>query len=198
MYDVEGHSCMDELKSWYEEYAVLEEASQKGCDGIEMSWGQNLSEWVVWPAQKCCRSSPATICEPELKPVTPCKDMSDFSPDNVHYIHCTELPEITSSVCTAAGCSYEDSHHSCICQDEVTCEAAGGKWHHEKCGDIFGAGGSTPAADRDMFQALTAAANGTSCDDIDLRGQRLSDAWVITYSAKACCKSPESICGNEE
>ena len=34
---------------------------------------------------------------------------SDFSPDNVHYIHCTELPEITSSVCTAAGCSYEDS-----------------------------------------------------------------------------------------
>lgn len=25
-----GHSCMDELKSWYEEYAVLEEASQKG------------------------------------------------------------------------------------------------------------------------------------------------------------------------
>ncbi len=41
-------------------------------------------------------------------------------------------------------------------------------------------------------QALTAAANGTSCNDIDLRGQRLSEAFVITNSAKACCKSPES------
>lgn len=34
----------------------------QGCDGLQTSWGEKLVDFVVYPAQHCCRSKVATLC----------------------------------------------------------------------------------------------------------------------------------------
>lgn len=50
--------------------------------------------------------------------------------------------------------------------------------------------------DRVMIKALNAAANGTSCNDLDVHGQSLADS--ISWSAITCCSNwPASICNKD-
>ena len=37
-------------------------SSSRGCDGMTLAWGEELSTWISHPAKHCCASFPASIC----------------------------------------------------------------------------------------------------------------------------------------
>lgn len=83
---------MSRLKSWYEEYPLLETAQQTGsCDGLALSWGESLSDTVWYASQRCCSSAPASICEPRLQRLTPCDAESAFEAEKLLHSWC-EFP----------------------------------------------------------------------------------------------------------
>lgn len=179
-------TCKETLMNWWEEYTLLENASKTGCDGLQTSWGEKLVDFVVYPAQHCCRSKVATLCEPDLKPMTPCKDESDFQPEKLLHEWC----EVSSNA-TDCGAGCQDNGGHCHCGTATSCEAAGGKWITNTCGAEF-----LDSRDRVLIKALNEAANGTSCNDLDVHGASLTDS--ISWSAQTCCSSwPGSICNKD-
>eukprot|EP00435_Cladocopium_sp_Y103_P046734 s1155_g13.t1 len=179
-------TCKETLMSWWDEYTLLVNASKTGCDGVQTSWGEPLVDWIVHPAKQCCRSKPATICEPDLKPMTPCKDESDFQPEKILSMWCELSAQIPAADCGAFGCASHGDY--CYCETATSCEAAGGKWMTTTCRDDF-----LGSQDRVLIKALNAAANGTNCNDLDVHGASLTDS--ISWSAQTCCSSwPASIC----
>ena len=73
----------------------------------------------------CCRSFPATACQPDIQPAAICKDEADFQPDNVGAAYCDtydpdRFPDRAS--CEADGFSWV----------EVTCEQMRKKWDSRK------------------------------------------------------------------
>eukprot|EP00913_Durusdinium_trenchii_P003654 g3381.t1 len=141
----------------------MENATKAGsCAGISLSWGEELTRWVTYPAKQCCNSSPATLCQPHLRKVSFCAAESDFHPElNVHEWceHSNGIPDEAS--CAAAGCIAHRGTH-CECRSASSCQASSGAWRTQTCAENAQWMHDDPV----MLEALMAAENGTDCADI--------------------------------
>eukprot|EP00438_Fugacium_kawagutii_P028647 Skav214647 [mRNA] locus=scaffold1660:19528:26874:- [translate_table: standard] len=170
-----SETCKESMMNWWDQYTALENASKQGsCDGIAFSWGETLAEWVLHSAWYCCHSKPASICAPDLKKVTPCKDRSDFNEEVVLRSLC-DTPPSNESACTAAGCHWW-SETWCSCEDATSCEAGGGTWTSYTCGDEFF-----------NNMGLNKVENGTPCEDVFLWDSPITSS--VNWAAEQCCSS---------
>ncbi|CAJ1437037.1 unnamed protein product [Effrenium voratum] len=185
-----AHTCQDEQMQWdVSMHQVLQEAAAAGsCDGLDM-WGQALSSAISYAAQTCCASTPATVCDPTAKSMTPCSSADTFTKDKVMYAWCdlyssTTTPE--ASVCNAQEGCYGDVGW-CHCEQQSGCEALNGTWTAWTC-----------AQEVDLWRPEqhkllhTAEMNGT-CKDHELQGYRAED--MVSYPAMQCCSDfPKTLC----
>ncbi|CAK9077889.1 Uncharacterized protein SCF082_LOCUS37334, partial [Durusdinium trenchii] len=182
-------TCGQRLKNWWSEYTAMENATKAGsCDGISLSWGEELKTWVTYPAQQCCQSSPATLCKPHLRNVSMCAAESDFRPQQPISEHCALPGDPPADSCTAAGCTVHGTH--CHCETASGCQAVNGTWHVFTC-QSFADGYLT---DMHALEALIKVADGqATCEETDVHGQNVLD-YIAPYVQKCCSSFPKSIC----
>ena len=81
-------TCETDIGHWSpEQHRALQEARQNGTCGVHTMFG-DLTGMINYPAEKCCASFPATLCDPTARLMTPCKDDADYTPDKEMWAHC--------------------------------------------------------------------------------------------------------------
>jgi len=194
-----GSTCMNWLKEWWTEYSALKSATNTGtCDGLALSWGEDVADWVRHPARECCKSFPATLCDKHADTVTPCAFPHDFRDDKVISGHCRLHDEPEPGDCAGSGCHEEDGH--CHCDGEDSCQSAGGHWHQEDCALLM------EHMDRRMLAAFKEASESGSCSDVDYDGDLdfetlwISQTCCDSFPRRACDRTAKKVsyCADEE
>jgi len=181
-------TCQDEIMHWDEGGRSLRQAAPGACEAIHTSWGEELEQALRHRARNCCRSYPATFCNPTAEPLTPCADTDDMMSDVVLHQHCDfGRPMLNRTACLAARCRFHDhdAHSSCDCPTQASCEQAGGTFRSRTCGAEF----------REMWdRGLSRAIEQRDCTGVTMDWGEDVSQWVV-HAAERCCSSfPASIC----
>ena len=150
------------------------------CAGVDV-YGQPLLDHIRWPAQKCCSSYPASVCDKHAVKMDPCKSKEDFLAHHTmhqwcHFDH-PPRPEDCSHHCGS----------DCHCASRGPCEALNGTWKEETCGYVF------DHLDMETHKMLQTASESETCEGTDLHGQSLAQ-WVLPYAQQCCASYPASVC----
>jgi len=185
----EGPTCQSELSDW-QTVAMLEVEVSGTCENVTTSWGSPLARNMNYLAGTCCANYPATVCNPEAKFVSPCKNDDDFMPDAFMFGWCDFFETPDQQPCEAAGCTFNNgsSWTSCSCDTQTTCEAADGRYDGRTCQS------DSPYWDEAI---LRQAQELGSCVGLATFWSLSMEDWVTSDwgPARTCCKSfPATIC----
>ena len=169
-------TCGAEVGDWDVKYHLsVQEAALGSCDDVDMH-GQPLTSHLRYPAQRCCASYPASICDPTAKKMTPCKDEADFMPASVLNEWCHMSTEEQRQACVGHG----------SCDTAAKCEAAGATWTVHTCG------GEISQWEPEKHKALQEAFESGTCGVHSAYGDL---AQTIQWPAEKCCASfPATVC----
>lgn len=188
------NTCGEELNHWDEGGVSLKKAEKAGtCDKVRTTWGEPLERAAKHLAQKCCKSFPKSICNPEGEVHTPCVDQGDFDPDAVANQWCNlRHANPSKDACKEEGCHTWDENGvtRCHCEEEDACKTLGGKFNKQTCGQELN------HWDEGGVSLRKAKKKGT-CDKVRTSwGESLERA--SKHLAQKCCKSfPRSLCNPE-
>mmetsp|Transcript_105940 Transcript_105940/g.236496 ORF Transcript_105940/g.236496 Transcript_105940/m.236496 type:complete len:384 (+) Transcript_105940:3-1154(+) len=161
--------------------SLLQSAEEAGtCEDVKTPWGEDVTRWLRWPATKCCKSYPKTVCDKTAKVVTPCASEADFEPAAIANKWCDYHGNEPDSVtCEKKG--------FCHCHRKDSCQFFNGTWKEETCKDKFnhwdeGGKGLKEAEEKGTCEGVTTSWGGSVKDEID-------------WPAKWCCKNyPATAC----
>lgn len=186
-----GYTCSDEATNWGEQGDLLRQAQDQGtCDGITMSWGETLEQWVRHPATQCCRSSPANACNPNARMMTPCKDDADFDPEATLHEWCEMSTQPSQELCEEARCNFwaDEWNSGCHCDNEASCTSVNGTYKTQTCSS------EANNWDGNIHAVLQDAHEAGTCDNQTFEwGESIPD-W-LRWKAEKCCRSyPATLC----
>jgi len=188
-----GYTCAQQAgdHSMGQEGGLLRQAAEQGtCDGLELSWGETLENWVRHPATNCCISSPANVCNPNARLMTPCKDDADFDGEAALHEWCEMGTKPTREMCEDARCSYwsDEWNEECHCDNEAGCTQVYGTYRRQTCAN------EVHDWDGGIHASLQEAQDAGTCENQSLDwGETLPD--FLRWPAEKCCRSyPATLC----
>jgi len=190
-----GQTCLENAMDFGgQEAELLRQAEEQGsCAGLSTPWGESLEQWANGPSQKCCRSSPANICRPNARAMTPCKDDTDFDAEATLHEWCEFTQQPHQELCEQSGCSYwsDEWSQNCHCGREASCTTAGGTFRSNTCADDIGNwNGDIHAVLQEAHEAGTCEGRSTPWDE--------SLPNFLRWPAQKCCRSyPATLCEPE-
>ncbi|CAE7797059.1 unnamed protein product [Symbiodinium sp. CCMP2592] len=164
-------------------HILVQHARQAGCD-FELHM-EPFSEHMSHASQRCCASYPASVCNPVVKPMTPCKDEADFLPAKSVFGHCELSSQVEAGICEAnLGCALQGNN--CVCSFRESCVAVGGTWKVTTCEMQM------QSFEPEMHKALQEANATGVCTGWTMDGP-LQD--LVTHLGEKCCASfPATVC----
>lgn len=185
-------NCGHEILHWDEGGRSFKEAKKKGsCDGVHTSWGEPMERASRWLAQKCCKSFPKSICNPEGTVNHVCATEDDFDPDADLHGWCdfNGLPP-GQEECAAKGC-YPHSHDGndhCHCGTESACSAGKtkGVFKTTKCGEEM--------LNWDQGPAIKKARKQGNCDGVETSWGEPLERNIHHTVSRCCRRPPASVC----
>jgi len=189
------HTCTEGMH-WPHIKEQLEIIAGDTCDGKMTAWYQPMADWVLHEefTKGCCRSYPATICDPTLEEVSHvCIDKDDFLPHEIMHAWCEfRSAQPTPEQCKEAGCWFLNEH--CDCGDDAaSCESLGGIVAGLTCSE------SMSHIGYEELKIISKAKTEGTCTNADGSPVMINDHETlynrIIHNAKTCCKSsPANIC----
>mmetsp|Transcript_33401 Transcript_33401/g.77712 ORF Transcript_33401/g.77712 Transcript_33401/m.77712 type:complete len:321 (+) Transcript_33401:59-1021(+) len=180
-----AQTCTMEVEMFSQEQReMLHLADSSGtCLDLEAN-GMRASDVVSWPATKCCASFPATVCDKDLTPQTPCLHNEDFEHNKTMWSWCDTYQAAPSvDECNSNGCEGNEWH--CHCETKESCLAVGGRWSEYQCWQDLA------YMSTEVHKGISMAKSQHSCDDIEVWHSPLmySVDWL-----GSCCSSGQSVC----
>ncbi|CAE7287511.1 unnamed protein product [Symbiodinium necroappetens] len=169
-----AHTCAKEVSQWSpEQHKMLQKADEHGtCLDLEVH-GMRAQDFVNWPAQQCCKSFPASICDKDVKAMTPCLRSQDFDHNKTMWAWCEGLyPVPAEADCLAQGCT--GNEHHCHCETAAACTALGGKYVEHQCWQDL----QWMAAE--VHKGIAKAIGQGTCEDVEAQHGKLEYAvdWL--------------------
>eukprot|EP00439_Symbiodinium_sp_Y106_P026096 s1469_g3.t1 len=181
-----AHTCAKELSQWSpEQHKMLQKADEHGtCLDLEVR-GMRAQDFVNWPAQQCCKSFPASICDKDVQAMTPCLRSQDFDHNKTMWAWCEGLyPAPAEADCHAQGCT--GNEHHCHCETAAACTALGGKYVEYQCWQDL----QWMAAE--VHKGIATAINQGTCEDVEAHHNKLE--FAVDWLGSSCCATGMSVC----
>ncbi|CAE7306963.1 ispH [Symbiodinium sp. CCMP2456] len=181
-----AQTCTMEVEMFSQEQReMLHMADSTGsCLDLEAN-GMKAADIVSWPATKCCASFPATICDKDLTPQTPCMHDEDFEHNKSMWAWCDTYEAAPSEhECNSKGCEGNEWH--CHCETKEGCLAVGGRWEEYQCWQDL------QYMSTEVHKGISIAKSQHSCDDIAVWHSPLE--YSVDWLGSSCCSSGQSVC----
>ena len=180
-------TCQDEIDGWAgANMDMLENATAAGtCEGFEVH-GWKAEDMVGMAAGHCCNNYPSTFCEPNIRPMTPCKDSDDFLAESLAWAWC-DLYEANPSKeqCDdTPGCTEEWGY--CSCKTEASCKSLGGHFQGGKCKEEL------KYWYPNVHKAVAEALDKETCHGVEAGYSDVK--YSVDYLGHSCCSTGKSVC----
>jgi len=168
-----------------EQQQMLREADLQGnCLDLEAN-GMKAQDLVSWPAQTCCHSFPASVCNKELEAQTPCLQDEDFEHNKSMWAWCdTYIAAPSQEVCIANGCHGDEWH--CHCETQAGCLGVGGRWEEYQCWQDL------KWMSAEVHEGILKAKTQHTCDDVEVWHSPLE--YNVDWLGSSCCSTGKSVC----